>query len=234
MTTIAIITARSGSKALPNKNIKMLGDKPLLGWSVLAVSNAKLVDKIILSTDSEDYFNIGKSFNENLVFHKRSKELAEDVPSEFVLIDVLQQFKDDFQEDSLVVLIQPTTPFITGEDIDCCIEKLSNNPKSNTCISVKQVSEYPSWMISKINNDVGKAKDFSGELSVRQNLDSLWIVNGGCYVMRKDFLEKTKKIIDYDATLIHQMSKIRSVDIDDEADFMICDALVKSGMIKKS
>ena len=52
--------------------------------------------------------------------------------------------------------------------------------------------------------------------------------------MRKDFLEKTKKIIDYDATLIHQMSKIRSVDIDDEADFMICDALVKSGMIKKS
>ena len=51
MSTIAIITARSGSKSVPNKNIRMLGDKPLLGWVVKAVSKSELVDKIILSTD---------------------------------------------------------------------------------------------------------------------------------------------------------------------------------------
>ena len=60
MSVIAIITARSGSKSVPNKNVRVLGDKPLLGWVIQAVSKSKLVDKIILSTDSDEYFNIGK------------------------------------------------------------------------------------------------------------------------------------------------------------------------------
>ena len=232
MNVVAIITARSGSKSVPDKNIKILGDKPLLGWTIKAVSESKLVEKIILSTDSEKYFTIAKSFHNDINFHKRSKELAEDVPSELVLLDVLKQFRDYFSDSSLIVLIQPTTPFIKSGDVDSCIEKLKRNPNFNTCVSVKQVSEFPSWMISKISHDVGKAKDFSGELSVRQNLDILWIVNGGCYVMRKDFLEKTHKIIDYNKTLVHQMPKIQSIDIDDEDDFKICQALVKSGLFK--
>ena len=63
MSVIAIITARSGSKSVPNKNVRVLGDKPLLGWVIQAVSKSKLVDKIILSTDSDEYFNIGKSYS---------------------------------------------------------------------------------------------------------------------------------------------------------------------------
>jgi CMP-N-acetylneuraminic acid synthetase len=231
MSTIAIITARSGSKSVPNKNVRKLGNKPLLGWVMEAVSKSKLVDKIILSTDSEEYFKIGKSFNKNLIFHKRSKELAEDVPSENVLLDTIKQFSELFSEDSLIVLIQPTTPFLKNSDIDSCIKKMKSNPKINTCISVKQVSEYPDWMISKIDSETGKGKDFSGELSVRQNLDTLWIVNGGCYVMKKEFLEKHQKIIDYDKTLVHEMSKISSMDIDDEEDFKICESLVNNNFI---
>jgi len=231
MSNIAIITARSGSKSVPNKNIRILGDKPLLGWVIEAASKSKLIDEIILSTDSEEYFKIGKSYNENLIFHKRSKELAEDVPSEYVLLDTIKEFNNLFSEDSLIVLIQPTTPFLKNTDIDSCIKKMKDNTKINTCISVKQVSEYPDWMISKIDSDIGKGKDFSGKLSVRQNLDTLWIVNGGCYVMKKEFLENHQKIIDYEKTLVHQMSKICSMDIDDEEDFKICESLVNSNLI---
>jgi CMP-N-acetylneuraminic acid synthetase len=231
MSIIAIITARSGSKSVPNKNIRMLGDKPLLGWVVKAVSKSELVDKIILSTDSDEYFKIGKSFNKNLILHKRSKELAEDVPSEYVLLNAIKEFNYLFSENSLIVLIQPTTPFLKNTDIDSCIKKMKDNPKINTCISVKQVSEYPEWMISKTDLDIGKGKDFSGKLSVRQNLDTLWIVNGGCYVMKKKFLENSQKIIDYEKTLVHEMSKISSIDIDDEEDFKICESLVNSNLI---
>ena len=88
---IAVVTARSGSKGIPHKNIKKLGGIPLIGWTLTAVSKAKLVDKIIFSSDSEEYFEIAKSFNENIIFHKRTPELAEDVPNELVIIDVLQK-----------------------------------------------------------------------------------------------------------------------------------------------
>ena len=230
MSTIAIITARSGSKSVPNKNVRKLGNKPLLGWVIEAVSKSKLVNKIILSTDSEEYFNIGKSFNKNLIFHKRSKELSEDVPSENVLLDTIKQFSELFSEGSLIVLIQPTTPFLKNSDIDSCIKKLQQNPDFNTCITVKQVSEYPEWMISSVENN--KICQISPNESIRQNIKQRWIPNGGAYAVRTKFLIENRSIMDKNSILIHEMSKIRSMDIDDEDDFQICECIAISNLLQ--
>src|SRR6267143_1527247 len=97
---VAIITARSGSKSIPHKNIRELGGIPLLGWVTKALKKSKLIDKSILSTDSEKYFEIAKSFNDKIIFHKRTQELSEDVPSEFVLLDVIKKFDEFFDNDS--------------------------------------------------------------------------------------------------------------------------------------
>ena len=69
--TVAIITARSGSKGLPHKNIRTLGEIPLLGWTIKALSKSKLVNNTILSTDSDEYFKIGSKFNNKLIYHTR-------------------------------------------------------------------------------------------------------------------------------------------------------------------
>lgn len=234
MKIVAIITARSGSKSIPHKNVKKLGGIPLLGWVVKALRKSKLIEKVVLSTDSEQYFLIAKSFDNKIIFHKRTPELAEDIPSELVLLDVIGQFKDLFDNDSIVVLIQPTTPFITGKNIDDCISKLIENPKVNSCISVRKVSEYPEWMITRKDQeeDIGVCSDLSGDFNVRQNLKSRWIPNGGIWAVRKNFLEKAHKIVDNEAVLIYEMPKINSMDIDDEDDFIICEALINSGKIQ--
>ena len=231
MNIIAVILARSGSKGLPHKNVKVLGDKPLMAWTINSAGKSKLIEKIVLSTDSDEYYKIAKSFDENIIYHKRTPELAEDVPSEWVLLDVVKNLSNLFDDDSILVLLQPTTPFITSKDFDTCIQKLINNPKMNCCISVKSVSEYPEWMIKQKENDVGTGNEISGELGIRQNLEKRWIPNGGVYAVRKNFLEKEKKIIDNDNLLVHEMSRIRSLDIDHEEDFIICESLVKSGII---
>lgn len=230
MNVIGIITARSGSKSVPNKNIRILGKVPLLGWLVQAATKSMKIDKLILSTDSEEYFKTAKSFNKNIIFHKRSAQLSEDVPSELVILDVLEKYENLFDDDSIVVVMQPTTPFITCDDIDTCIEKLQQNSDFNTCITVKRVSEYPEWMIIP-NDDDEKICSVSSKESIRQNLQQRWIPNGGAYAVRKKFLEKTKSIIDKNAILIHEMSKIRSMDIDEEEDFQICEAIVKSNIL---
>lgn len=236
MKIIAIVTARSGSKAIPHKNIRKLGEIPLLGWVIKATSKSKTIQKTIMSTDSDEYFEIARSFNSEIIYHKRTPELAEDVPSELVILDVVEKFRNLFDDDSIIVLIQPTTPFITNDDIDSCIGKLIKNPDMNSCISVKSVTEYPEWMITKKDGTsyIGISGQLSGDVSVRQNLKKRWISNGGVYAVRKSFLEKTKKVIDEETgTLVHEMSKIHSMDINEEDDFIMCEALVKAGFIQK-
>jgi len=232
--TIAIITARSGSKGLPHKNIRNLGGIPLLGWTIKALSKSKRVSNIILSTDSDEYFEIGSKFYNELIYHKRSKPLAEDVPSELVILDAINSLEEFFENESLIILVQPTTPFITHKDIDMCINKMIKNQNANSCVSVRQVSEYPEWQFTKKEDfeDIYVSKNLSGEVSVRQNLKERWIPNGGVYVMRKDFLQKTNKIIDEQGILIHEMPKLRSIDIDDIEDFKICEALIKANFVK--
>jgi len=234
MKIIAVITARSGSKLIPDKNIRSLGGIPLLGWSLKALSKSKLVEKIIFSSDSDSYFEIAKSINDEIIFHKRSSELAEDVPSELVLLDIENKFEDLFDDDSIIVLIQPTTPFLTSKNIDECIDKLLNEPRMNTSISVKAVEEFPEWIITTKDGhtDIGLCKDIMGDVGVRQNLSKRFIPNGGIYAIRQSFLKKEKKIIDNE-TLIYEMPKLNSIDIDNEEDFLICDSLIKSGIILK-
>jgi len=230
MKSISIITARSGSKGLPGKNIKKLGELPLMGWGIKAILASKYIEKTIFSTDSKEYFDIAKSINPKIVLHKRTPELAEDVSTELVLLDIIEKMKLELEGIDLLVLTQPTTPFVTNDDIDKCIEKMTKNPQSNSCISVKLVSEYPEWMLVSDEKGIGKSGNLSGNIGIRQNLQKRWIANGGVYVVKKEFLEKNKKLIDDKGTLMHEMSKISSLDIDDDDDFKICQALVEANL----
>lgn len=228
MNAIAIIPARSGSKGLPGKNIKKLGGLPLLGWGIKATLASKILQNTIISTDSEAYFKIAKSINPQILWHIRTPELSEDVPTEDVILDILEKMNEKFIGKELLVIIQPTTPFLTGKDIDNCIQLMNENPEFNSCISVKSVSEFPEWIISSEDGIKGKSKKLSGTISVRQNLIQRWIANGGIYVVKKKFLLNDKKIIDENGTLLYKMSKLKSIDIDDIEDFEICQALVEN------
>jgi CMP-N-acetylneuraminic acid synthetase len=232
MSVIAVITARSRSKSIPNKNIRKLGGVPLLSWVTKAATNSKLVDAVIFSSDSDKYYGMAQKVNPKIIFHKRNRKLAQDVPSELVLLDVLKKFKTLLDAKSIIVLIQPTTPFITSKNIDACIKKLKKNPKVDTCISVKKVDEHPEWMlVQKQKNSQIYSSSVSGKKGVRQNLAKRFVPNGGVYAVRAKFLIKSKKVI-ANKTAIYEMPKIQSIDIDEENDFAICESLVKSGLFK--
>lgn len=230
MNIVGIITARSGSKSVPGKNIRTLGNIPLIGWISKSSTKSQKIDTLILSSDSDEYYKIAKSFNEKIIFHKRNAALSEDIQTELVILDVITKFPNLFDVDSIIVVLQPTTPFITSKDIDSCIEKLQNNSDFNTCITVKQVSEYPEWMISSVENN--KICQISPNESIRQNIKQRWIPNGGAYAVRTKFLIENRSIMDKNSILIHEMSKIRSMDIDDEDDFQICECIAISNLLQ--
>jgi CMP-N-acetylneuraminic acid synthetase len=85
-----------------------------------------------------------------------------------------------------------------------------------------------------ITHDVNDNKicKMSSKESIRQNIQQRWVPNGGAYVVRKSFLKQNKSLIDKNALLIHEMSKIQSLDIDEEEDFEICQAIVNSNILR--
>ena len=113
MKKIAIIPARAGSKGLPNKNILMLGDKPLMAHTIEAAINSGEFHRIIVSTDSLEYKAIAERYGAEVMI--RGAEISGDNASSFVVIeDVLKRLNEEID---YFVLLQVTSPFRTAEHI---------------------------------------------------------------------------------------------------------------------
>lgn len=127
-TVLAVIPARGGSKRVPRKNLKPFRGKPLLLWSVEAAKKSKYIDRLLVSTEDEEIFQLARMFVEVAL---RPVELATDeASSEDVLRHVLESRPHDW-----AVLIQPTSPLVTAEDIDGTIERAQ---MGHGCLSVER------------------------------------------------------------------------------------------------
>lgn len=225
MKNIAIITARSGSKGLKDKNIKILKDKPLLAYTIEAAKKSGLFDEIMVSTDSEEYAEIAKKWGAKVPFF-RSFELSNDTSSSRdVIKEVLENYKILGQEYDTVTLLQPTSPLRTSEDIlngyKVLVEKCAN-----FVVAVCEMDHSPLW--ANILPDDYSMENFIRPEVVsmpRQNLPKYYRINGALYIFRVDYLMKANIIYEEKSYAII-MSKENSIDIDDQLDFTIAEVLM--------
>lgn len=227
MKNLAIIPARSGSKGLKDKNIKLLNGKPLISYTIEAAINSKMFDEVMVSTDSEEYADIAKKYGAKVPF-MRSSELSNDTASSWdVVRDVLNKYKEAGKEFYTGALLQPTSPLRTAEDI---IDgyKVMNNKSANSVIGVCEVDHSPLWMntLPKDNS----MKDFINPKFVglpRQKLDKYYRINGALYVIKTDFLLNTENIYKEKSYALI-MDNEKSIDIDSEIDFKIAEILLST------
>ena len=216
MKKIAIITARSGSKGLPNKNILMLGDKPLIAYTIEAAKKSELFDRIIVSTDSLEYKKISEKYGAEVFI--RGEELSNDKASSFMVIqDVLERVTEKYD---YFVLLQPTSPFRTEEHIK---ESISNFEKKyekfDFSISM-QKSEKTAKLIAPLEEDCS-LKNYSIDFSnyARQKYDEYY-PNGAIFIGKvKEYLKQ--KHFFGERSLAYIMNREDSLDIDDALDFEI-------------
>ncbi len=126
---VAIIPARGGSKGLPGKNIKLLLDKPLIAYTIIAAKDAKLVDRVIVSTDDKEIANVAREWDAEVPFI-RPKELATDnASSESVLKHAVEWLeKNENYQIDIVVYLQVTDIFRKRGMIDTVVKKLIEDP----------------------------------------------------------------------------------------------------------
>lgn len=137
---IAIITARGGSKRLPGKNIKIISGKPLIAWTIKVALKVKEINRVIVSTEDVTITGIAKSYGAEVPF-LRPSELAEDnTPSIDVVIHAIKEL--GLNEDDYILLLQPTSPLRTSEDIENTIS-IMHTHKPDAVVSTTEGTEKP-------------------------------------------------------------------------------------------
>lgn len=124
----AIVPARSGSKGLPNKNIKMLAGKPLLAYSIEFAKRLPSIDRVFCSTDSKEYAEIARKYGAEVPFLRSTQAAADSAMEEHILDDLRASFaKHEIEEPSIVVWLRPTFVFRSVQDVERCIQALKND-----------------------------------------------------------------------------------------------------------
>ena len=150
---VALIPARSGSKGVLDKNIKMLGGRPLIEWSIAACLASKVIDKVVVSTDSKSYANMAEAMGAEVPF-LRPIEISGDNSTDYqFIIHALDFFRSNWCEPEYIAHIRPTTPFREPSVIDKALEVFAQNSQATSLRSVHQMSEsaYKTFEINSKN-----------------------------------------------------------------------------------
>ncbi|MHB1105105.1 MAG: acylneuraminate cytidylyltransferase family protein [Lutibacter sp.] len=228
MRVLAIIPVRGGSKGVPGKNIKMLGGKPLITYTIQAAQKATLVTDIILSTDSDEIIQIAQEYGLEVPF-KRPESLATDEsPTILTVLHALEYFLAKGISFDAVCLLQVTNPFRTSEFIDLAIEKFIHS-KADSLISVLKVPHEfnPHWVFEE--NAAGNLKISTGEseiISRRQELSTAYYRDGSIYITKTEVLLNQQSLYGKSIAYI-EADKSRHVNIDTMEDWESAVAMAK-------
>lgn len=216
---LAIIPARGGSKGVPQKNIRLLAGKPLISWAIEEAGKSKYIDRIIVSTDDPVIAQTARQFGGDVPFLRPSELARDDTPGIAPVLHALDELPTKYD---LVVLLQPTSPLRTIEDIDGCIGQLITT-KSKSCVSVVEPDKSPFWTYS-IDDKECLVPLLDNKFDRRQDIPSVYALNGAVYVAESAWLKSKKSFVSTE-TVAYIMPRERSIDIDTELDLEICNIL---------
>ncbi len=228
MGTLFLITARGGSKGIPGKNIKILGNKPLINYSIDLARKFVSDDYICVSTDSEEIRDVVAKNGLRVPF-LRPTELASDTAGTYeVILHCIDFYKDKLKFDK-VVLLQPTSPFRLKADVEACLKKYDSS--CEMLVSVKSTKANPYHLLYIEKSDGFLEKVINGnEAQRRQDMPKVFQLNGAVYVYNVDAL-KQRHMRDFTKIRYHEMQEINSVDIDEPLDWDWANFLLKEKKI---
>jgi CMP-N,N'-diacetyllegionaminic acid synthase len=209
---LGVIPARGGSKGLPGKNIREVGGKPLLAWTIEAARSSSCIDRVILSSDDQQIIDVARRHDCEVPFVRAPGLASDTAPTIAVVLDAL----DRCPGYEWVILLQPTSPLRTAADIDAafalCLEACAP-----ACVSVSPARESPYWMFRLGAGGRLQPLLETDRASRRQDLPVVYSLNGAIYVARVDWLRRQQAFATPE-TVAYTMPVERSLDIDTEHD----------------
>lgn len=217
---LALITARGGSKGIPKKNIKELGGRPLIAWSIEAAQKSIYLDRLILSSEDSEIIKAAKAYGCDVPF-VRPKTLAQDDSSSMDVI--LHAFSELDEAYDYLLLLQPTSPFRTSQQIDAIIEKCIDQ-EALMMVSGCRVHKHPFFMFESVD---GYLKPFFGfnQQARRQDMPPAYEHNGALYLSDVGYLQQVKSY-NVPEAMLFEMVGPSNLDIDEMSDWEYAEYLI--------
>ena len=228
MKILAIIPARGGSKGIPRKNIKQLGDKPLIAYTIQRALESKLINTVMVSTEDNEIAGVAEQFGLKVPF-MRPERLAQDfTPSLDVVINVLETYKKQDKFFDAVMILEPTNPFRTADEIDECI-RIFKAKDTDSLISVKEVPpQYnPHWVFEE--NEEAILHKAIGETTIiarRQILPKAFARDGSVYLTKVDVVLNQRSL--FGESIAYRLNdNPNQINIDNIEDWKAAEKIVK-------
>ena len=226
---IAVIPARSGSKGLKDKNIKLLNGKPLIYYSIQAALDSNIYDVIHVSTDSSKYAEIAREYGADVPFLRNSSTSTDLASTWDAMRYVLNEYEKLGKQFDTLTVLQPTSPLRTSEDIigayNYFIEK-----DANMISTVCETEHSPLWCNTlPADYSMQNFEDETIAHTPRQLLPTYYRENGAIYILKIEHLFHTTNLY-HDKCFAYILNQLHSIDIDTELDFHIAEYLLKKNL----
>jgi CMP-N-acetylneuraminic acid synthetase len=223
VTTLAVIPARGGSKAIPRKNLRPLAGKPLLAWSIAAARAARLVDRVLVSTDDPEIAEAARAAGAEVPFLRPAELSGDAVHSVHAVLHALDWLQEhEGAVPDRVVMLLPTSPLRAAVDLDRAVALLQDLGAPSV-VSISAAGPHGSlrWLRDGrlVPLDMDAERNFQ-----RQEVEPLYAVNGSIYVAATSALRRHGSF-HIDGTLGSVMPRRRSIDINSLEDFAMAEAL---------
>lgn len=230
MKPLFVIPARGGSKGIPGKNIKPLCGKPLIAYSVEVARQLADDRDICVTTDDEAIADVVRNLGLEVPFMRPAYLATDGCGTYEVLLHAVKYYEDLGRDYDTLVLLQPTSPMRTPDDVRAAIKAYS--PDIDMVVTVTEASSNPYYNCYETDAEgflhISKG---DGSYVRRQDAPKAWEYNGAVYVINIDSL-KRMPLSKFSRRKMVEMSRERSVDLDTPLDWLVAEA-VMSGADKK-
>lgn len=225
MRVLALIPARGGSKRLPGKNIRILGGKPLIVWSIESVKGIPEICDILVSTDDLNIAAICAN-TEALVPWLRPPELATDMATS---IDVCKHAMDWYEREKGpidgLMLLQPTSPFRKPETIATAIKLFKEN-NNRPVVTFSPAESHPMWCYRVEGNAIYPFVGAIDQSSRSQDLEPAYVINGEIYIATPEYLRSHTGFLCNETVPLLVEDHREALDIDTDHDWLIAESLL--------
>lgn len=225
---LGVVPARMGSKGIPGKNLRLLGGRPLLAYTAAAAADSGVLDRVILTTDSEEIAEQGRALSLEVPFLRPHELARDDTPMQPVVEHAVAHVEREGWQPDFVVLLQPTAPLRKGAHVAKAVQLLA----ATGCTSVVSVVEIPRhyaphYAMKIVGEQLMPFLPEGAAVTRRQDAEAAYSRDGTVYAVRRDVLMHEHDLYGSDCRPL-VLPSAESLNLDSEDDWTAAEARLAS------